>query len=127
LTLVGNSRIAIICTISLSPVNFEETLSTLKFAQRAKKIKASAKINEIVDDKTLIKQYRMEIAELKKKLEEATQYEKQLEELHDIRKQKEKMEEDYSVLHQQHKEQQLIVAGLQEKIHQLTKCTLNIC
>ncbi|EGG21138.1 kinesin family member 11 [Cavenderia fasciculata] len=70
-SLGGNSKIAIICTITLANNNFEESHSTLKFASRAKNIVNNAKVNETVDDKTLIKQYRNEIAELKNKLEEA--------------------------------------------------------
>lgn len=124
-SLSGNARIAIICTISLSPVNYEETQSTLKFATRAKKIKNIPKLNETVDDKALIKQYQIEIALLKKKLEEAQNAEKQLEELHFIRKQKEKVEEDNEIMSQKLREQQIVVAGLQERIRQLTKVILS--
>eukprot|EP01133_Synstelium_polycarpum_P012005 gene12005-14032_t len=77
-SLSGNSRIAIICTVTLASNNMEETHSTLKFASRAKKITNNAKINEILDDKTLIKQYRSEIAELKLKLQEAMKKESEI-------------------------------------------------
>ena len=40
----------------------------LKFAQRAKKIKVKAVINESVDDKTLLRQYKKEIDHLKSEL-----------------------------------------------------------
>ena len=68
-SLRGNARIAIICAISVATEAFEETHNTLKFASRAKSIKNSAKVNEFLDDKSLIKQYRNEINELKKKLQ----------------------------------------------------------
>ncbi|EFA85465.1 kinesin family member 11 [Heterostelium album PN500] len=77
-SLSGNSRIAIVCTITLASNNFDETHSTLKFASRAKKITNNAKVNEVIDDKALIKQYRNEIAELKTKLEEQLKKERDL-------------------------------------------------
>jgi hypothetical protein len=49
---------------------FEESNNTLKFATRAKKIKMEARVNETVDDKTLLRAYRLEIEQLKAKLAE---------------------------------------------------------
>jgi hypothetical protein len=46
----------------------EESHNTLKFASRAKKIKMKATVNESVDDKTLLSQYREEIDQLKAQL-----------------------------------------------------------
>jgi uncharacterized membrane protein (DUF106 family) len=54
-------------------------------------VKSNPRINELIDDKTLIKKYRMEIAELRKRLEDALNAEKKLEELQELRKQKEKV------------------------------------
>jgi Kinesin motor domain len=48
-SLGGNCRTTMIVMISPAPEAFSETLSTLKFATRAKKIKNDAKINEDVD------------------------------------------------------------------------------
>lgn len=45
-----------VCNISPSSGNLEETISTLKFATRAKKIRGSAKINEVFDETTLLRQ-----------------------------------------------------------------------
>jgi kinesin family protein 15 len=45
-SLGGNSKTFIIATISSLPESFQETLSTLKFAQRAKMVRLSAHINE---------------------------------------------------------------------------------
>jgi len=64
----GNAQIAIICTVSPTQKCFEETANTLKFAARAKQIKMHAEVNEVMDDKTLLKAYREEIDELKEKL-----------------------------------------------------------
>ena len=56
--LSGNSQIAIICTVSPAYSCMEETNNTLKFASRAKRIKMESKVNEVLDDKTLLRQYR---------------------------------------------------------------------
>ena len=44
----GNSKTIMICAISPAQLNFEETLSTLRYADNAKKIKNKAVINESV-------------------------------------------------------------------------------
>jgi hypothetical protein len=66
--LSGNAHITIICTISPTVKCGEESHNTLKFASRAKKIKMKAEVNETVDDKTLLSQYREEIDALKAQL-----------------------------------------------------------
>lgn len=45
-SLNGNSKTYLIATISSNPDSFQQTLSTLKFAQRAKMVKLKAQINE---------------------------------------------------------------------------------
>eukprot|EP00960_Hanusia_phi_P053446 762078-Hanusia_phi.AAC.2 len=64
----GNSRTSIICTITPAAVHSEETLSTLKFATRAKTIKNTVTVNEVLDDQALLRRYKKEIESLKKKL-----------------------------------------------------------
>ena len=59
------------CTISPSTGNIEESISTLKFANRAKKIEAKVQVNEKQDADTLLQQYRDEINRLKLELQEA--------------------------------------------------------
>ncbi|EDQ88497.1 uncharacterized protein MONBRDRAFT_9005 [Monosiga brevicollis MX1] len=49
----GNSRTMMIANISPSPLNLEETLSTLRFADRAKRIKCKAVVNESPTDKLI--------------------------------------------------------------------------
>ena len=44
---------------------------TLKFATRAKKIKQNATITEVIDERTMLENYREEIEELKRQLKEA--------------------------------------------------------
>ncbi|KAF4794881.1 centromere protein E [Turdus rufiventris] len=67
-SLGGNAKTVIICTIT--PVSFDETLSTLQFANTAKGMKNTPKVNEVLDDDALLKRYRKEILDLKKQLEE---------------------------------------------------------
>ena len=64
----GNAQIAIICTISPASRCVDESLNTLKFAARAKLIKMNARVNEVLDDKTLLKSYRKEILQLRTRL-----------------------------------------------------------
>ncbi|KAM6120403.1 centromere-associated protein E [Pterocles gutturalis] len=69
-SLGGNAKTVIICTIT--PVSFDETLSTLQFAHTAKRMKNTPKVNEVLDDDALLKRYRKEILDLKKQLEEVS-------------------------------------------------------
>jgi len=50
-SLGGNTKTTMLATISPAPEAFSESLSTLKFASRAKSIKNQARINESMDDK----------------------------------------------------------------------------
>lgn len=51
-SLGGNSLTAIICTISPASINFFQTMSTLKFAQRASSVKNVAKQNRYSEKTT---------------------------------------------------------------------------
>merc|ERR1711988_2020042 len=64
-SLGGNTKTLMIACISPANDNYEETLSTLRYANRAKKIKNIPKINEDPKD-ALLRQYQDEIQELKK-------------------------------------------------------------
>jgi kinesin family protein 5 len=52
-SLGGNSKTTMICACSPHPFNIEETISTLKFGQRAKSIKLSVKVNSVKSAKEL--------------------------------------------------------------------------
>ncbi|KAG0016895.1 hypothetical protein BGZ82_000914 [Podila clonocystis] len=67
-SLSGNARVSVICTISPSFVNVEESHNTLKFAVRVKKVMTKAHTNQVLDDKALLEKYRREIGELKAQL-----------------------------------------------------------
>ena len=74
----GNSKTVMICALSPATVNYEETLSTLRYADRAKKIKNHAVINETVQDK-IIRELKEENNELKKVIDQVGGVEKILE------------------------------------------------
>jgi len=64
----GNARTAIICTVTTASSFTEETLSTLKFASGAKRIKNKPEVNEVISDEALLQRYKKEIEGLKEKL-----------------------------------------------------------
>ncbi|KAM4869765.1 kinesin-like protein KIF3A isoform 1-T1 [Urocitellus parryii] len=68
-SLGGNSKTMMCANIGPSDYNYDETISTLRYANRAKNIKNKARINEDPKD-ALLRQFQKEIEELKKKLEE---------------------------------------------------------
>ncbi|XP_056000812.1 kinesin-like protein KIF28P isoform X2 [Ostrea edulis] len=59
----GNSKTIMIAALSPADINYDETLSTLRFADRAKAIKTTATVNESPTDK-LIRELREENAKL---------------------------------------------------------------
>ena len=67
-SLGGNTKTVMIAAISPSDFNYDETLSTLRYASRAKSIKNKPRINEDPKD-ALLKQYEEEIKALKALLE----------------------------------------------------------
>ena len=64
-SLGGSSKTMIIANISMSVVQMQETLSTLKFVQRAKMITNKAEINENVSDSMKILNLENEVKRLK--------------------------------------------------------------
>ena len=68
----GNSLTTIICTVSPAALNYYQTLSTLRFAMRAKSVKLKLVSNEYVDDKEKIEYYKNEIRRLKEELRNKT-------------------------------------------------------
>ena len=66
-SLSGNTNTAIICAITPASDFLEESVSTLKFAARAKTIEIKPKINEIISDKELIRRLTLKIKNLEEK------------------------------------------------------------
>lgn len=73
-SLGGNSKTVIIAAISPADVNYEESLSTLRFAERAKHVVNTAVINESNNMK-LVDELKKEVESLKKELESMKQIE----------------------------------------------------
>lgn len=67
-SLGGNTKTVMIAACSPADYNYEETMSTLRYAARAKAIKNKPKVNEDPKD-ALLKQYEDEIKKLKAMLE----------------------------------------------------------
>ncbi|GLT62951.1 hypothetical protein SLA2020_355520 [Shorea laevis] len=65
----GNAKTSIICTLAPEEVHIEETRGTLQFASRAKRITNCAQVNEILTDAALLKRQKLEIEELRNKLQ----------------------------------------------------------
>ncbi|XP_071504445.1 kinesin-like protein KIF13A [Diadema antillarum] len=66
----GNSKTVMVATVSPAADNYEETISTLRYADRAKRIVNHAVINEDPNAK-IIRELREEVDMLKKQLKEA--------------------------------------------------------
>ncbi|XP_054251096.1 kinesin-like protein KIF1B isoform X1 [Indicator indicator] len=60
----GNSRTAMVAALSPADINYDETLSTLRYADRAKQIKCNAVINEDPNAK-LVRELKEEVTRLK--------------------------------------------------------------
>ncbi|XP_064159924.1 kinesin-like protein KIF1C isoform X9 [Anguilla rostrata] len=63
----GNSRTAMVAALSPADINYDETLSTLRYADRAKQIKCNAVINEDPNNK-LVRELKDEVTRLKELL-----------------------------------------------------------
>ena len=69
-SLGGNCKTSMIAMISPYDGSFNESISTLNFAKRAKSIRIKANINEELNQNALISQYENELNRLRKELEE---------------------------------------------------------
>lgn len=67
-SLGGNARTVMVANIGPASYNFEETITTLRYANRAKNIKNKPKINEDPKD-ALLREFQEEIGRLKRELE----------------------------------------------------------
>ncbi|KAJ2635991.1 hypothetical protein GGF40_003271, partial [Coemansia sp. RSA 1286] len=82
-SLGGNAKTLIICTITPSPDYVDETLSTLKFASRAKTIKNKPEVNEELRGDALLR-----------RLKRASELEKEVAQMKEIEQKKLKIEAD---------------------------------
>ncbi|XP_055959076.1 uncharacterized protein LOC126808622 [Patella vulgata] len=103
----GNSKTAMICTIS--PTSIEESHSTLKFASRAKKIKNKPHLNEVFNgDAALLNKYRMEIQRLQQTASEMG--------VNDMLMEKDELERKLREKEEAQNEQQRLIENLQRMI-----------
>lgn len=72
-SLGGNSKTVMVANIGPADYNYDESISTLRYATRAKSIKNNARINEDPKD-ALLRAYQKEIEELRKQLGEGGGY-----------------------------------------------------
>ncbi|XP_075425641.1 kinesin-like protein KIF1A isoform X3 [Ascaphus truei] len=63
----GNSRTAMVAALSPADINYDETLSTLRYADRAKQIRCNAVINEDPNNR-LVRELKDEVARLRELL-----------------------------------------------------------
>ncbi|XP_046701652.1 kinesin-like protein KIF1A isoform X5 [Silurus meridionalis] len=63
----GNSRTAMVAALSPADINYDETLSTLRYADRAKQIRCNAVINEDPNNR-LVRELKDEVSRLKELL-----------------------------------------------------------
>jgi len=127
-SLTGNgARVAVICTITPTSAQAEETHNTLKFASRAKKISITAKRNEIMDQSSLIARYQQEISLLKGQLDLVMRERGEGgETVHnpmspEVRTLRERLEEEHAALATREREK----AVLERRLDRLTACVLN--
>lgn len=107
-SLSGNSKIAVICTITPNQKSLDESINTLKFACKLKKVSThTASKNTHHDDKALLQKYKREIELLRAKIEESHNDEA-------------KMEQYENELH----ESRLARVALKERINHLTRLIL---
>jgi hypothetical protein len=68
-SLGGNCKTTMMAMISPAQEAFNETVSTVKFANRAKNIKNEAHVNEDLDQRALLRKYERELKRLRSELE----------------------------------------------------------
>lgn len=129
----GNSKTVMIAAISPADNNYDETISTLRYADRAKQIKTNAKVNEDPKD-LLIRQLQEEINTLKQNIKTGgvienpdnlskAEYEKLKREMEDnMKKQIEESEKEIQTMKKTY-EEKLIEA--QAKAKEIAKYNVN--
>ncbi|KAG6744886.1 hypothetical protein POTOM_051527 [Populus tomentosa] len=128
-SLSGHGRVSLICTVTPSSSNLEETHNTLKFAHRAKHIEIQAAQNKIIDEKSLIKKYQNEIRCLKEELEQLKRGIVTVPQLNDIIEDdivllKQKLEDGQVKLQSRLEQEEEAKAALLSRIQRLTKLIL---
>jgi kinesin family protein 3/17 len=93
-SLGGNCKTTMMAMISPAMEAMTESLSTLKFANRAKNIKNEARVNEDLDQKSLLRKYERELKRLRAELEEKSRNVVDKRRLLELDEQRRRAEED---------------------------------
>lgn len=93
-SLGGNCKTTMMAMIGPALESFHESISTLKFANRAKHIKNKATINEDLDQRALLRKYERELKILRQELAERKKSVVDKQKLLELEEQKRRAEED---------------------------------
>jgi len=93
-SLGGNCRTTMIAMVSPAAETFAESVSTLKFAYRAKAIRTSAQVNEDIDQRTLLRRYEAELRQLRAELRERSRNVVDKRRLLEVEEERRRAEED---------------------------------
>ena len=115
-SLGGNCKTTMIATISPAHCSFNESLSTLNFAKRAKNIKNRPVINEDIDHNGLIHQYENELKKIREELEEKNKIIELNEEILKLKNREEKEKIDAIKAYEQTSRQLLIEREEKQKL-----------
>ncbi|XP_023772910.1 kinesin-like protein KIN-7C, mitochondrial isoform X1 [Lactuca sativa] len=123
-SLSGHGRVSLICTVTPSSSNTEETHNTLKFAHRSKHVEIKASQNKIIDEKSLIKKYQKEISSLKEELQQLKRGMGMAPNQEDLVNMKLQLEAGQVKLQSRLEEEEQAKAALMGRIQRLTKLIL---
>ena len=93
-SLGGNCKTTMMAMISPALEHYSETVSTLKFANRAKNIKNMAVVNQDLNEKALLRKYEKELKRLKAELAEKSKNVVDKSKLIELQEQKNRAERD---------------------------------
>eukprot|EP00164_Ancoracysta_twista_P000239 GFYU01000341.1.p1 GENE.GFYU01000341.1~~GFYU01000341.1.p1 ORF type:complete len:608 (+),score=194.91 GFYU01000341.1:184-2007(+) len=123
-SLGGNARVAVVCCISPSAQNYEESLQTLKFASRAKKITNKVKENVVEDERMVMLRYEQEINNLRDMLSNQQSVPQDPAALAALEEEKQKVEQVNEQMRSALEQQEMEKAQLTQKIDRLAKLIL---
>ena len=115
-SLGGNCKTTMIATISPAQCSFNESLSTLNFAKRAKNIKNRPIVNEDIDHNALIHQYENELRKIRLELEEKSKLIASNEQILELKNKEEKAKNDAIKAYEQASKQLFIERDEKQKL-----------
>ena len=115
-SLGGNCKTTMIATISPAQCSFNESLSTLNFAKRAKNIKNRPIVNEDIDHNALIHQYEKELKKIRMELEEKSKLIASNEKILELKNKEEKAKNDAIKAYEQASKQLFIEREEKQKL-----------